>query len=152
MLTASVAAAIKSDSFSKSVTHITPPEGSKPTFTSRRIHYSTSFPHRKAQNGADIRLLSPTSMFLLDGQCPPKSSRERLFVQTSPVLFMRRRVDGLAKFADGMLDHTDATGYVPHRCGRLRGCMRNACLRNVRRRVRRSGLPHWAGRIPMTNA
>lgn len=52
-------------------------------------------------------------MFLLDGQCPPKSSRERLFVQTSPVLFMRRRVDGLAKFADGMLDHMDATGYVP---------------------------------------
>ena len=34
-------------------------------------------------------------------------------MQASPVLFMRRRVDGLAKFVDGVLDHIDATGYVP---------------------------------------
>ena len=60
-----------------------------------------------------VHQLSPASMFLPDGQCPLKSSRERLFMQASPVLFMRRRVDGLAKFVDGVLDHIDATGYVP---------------------------------------
>ncbi|BEU87091.1 hypothetical protein TAMA11512_05550 [Selenomonas sp. TAMA-11512] len=60
-----------------------------------------------------VHQLSPASLFLEAGQQPPPNSKERLFLQVKPVLFMRRRVDGLAKFVDGVLDNIDATGYVP---------------------------------------
>ena len=60
-----------------------------------------------------VRTLSDKGLFLKRNQTPPPNTKERLFLQDNPVFFMRRRVDGLAKFVDGVLDHIDATGYAP---------------------------------------
>lgn len=83
----------------------------------RTLEKGDYHPLDRTEGGAFLRIsvhhLSPASMFVQAGQQIPPNSKERLFLQERPVLFMRRRVDGLAKFVDGVLEHIDATGDVP---------------------------------------
>ena len=60
-----------------------------------------------------VQLLSSKGVFLQRGQTMPPEVKDRVLLQDNPVFFVRRRTDGLAKFADGVLAHMDATGYVP---------------------------------------
>ena len=63
--------------------------------------------------GNAVQLLSAKGMFLRRGQTLPPKAAAPVALQDNPVFFVRRRTDGLAKFADGVLAHMDATGYVP---------------------------------------
>ena len=83
----------------------------------RTLEKGDYHPLDRTEGGTFLRIsvhhLSPASMFVQAGQQIPPNSKERLFLQERPVLFMRRRVDGLAKFVDGVLEHIDETGDVP---------------------------------------
>ena len=60
-----------------------------------------------------VRQLSSEGKFLPHGTELPAQTKDRLFLRDAPVFFVRRRMDGLEKFVDGVIQNIDDTGYVP---------------------------------------
>lgn len=60
-----------------------------------------------------LHSLCAESKFIEENEKIPTGTKDRFFLQVKPVLFMRKKLDGLSKFVDKVIENIDNTGYVP---------------------------------------
>lgn len=60
-----------------------------------------------------IQSFCADSRFLKEGESIPVGTTDTLFLQQRPVLFLRKRTDGIVQFLDTMIDDIEAGGEIP---------------------------------------